>query len=453
MKKIINDSARLLFENDIPKDYLADIYVRNIAQPLAVAKPINEDEVVALVKYANENNIVMIVRGAATGAVGSQVPVIGGELIIDLSLMNKILNFDEETLTLTVEAGASLESVQKAVNEKGYFYAPDPGAKVSTIGGNIATNAGGMRAVKYGTTRDFVRAMTVVLANGEKVELGSLNIKSSAGYDLKNLFIGSEGTLGITTKVKLKVVPKPKFHQSMVIAFDSVLDATDNVLEILKRGFAPTALELFERTAIQYSENFLNTKFNSQKGNAYLQVTLDGNDEAFLNRSINDIAALVKDSAEEIILFKNEEEETHAWRLRDHILYALMNLTQFIMLDEVVPINKFGEMIRYTKELQEKHGITVTNFGHAGDGNIHTIMLRENLDDATWAKKSVEFLDDLYDKVKSLGGLISAEHGVGYTKKDYFLKLTDENLINVMRAVKKSIDPKGLLNPGKVFNL
>lgn len=451
MKNIIKDTERLILGKDIKDEYVADIYVREIAKPLAIAKPITEDEVVNLVKYANENNIVMIVRGAATGAVGAQVPVIGNELIIDLSLMNKIIGFDEETLTLTVQAGVSLESIQNIVNEKGYFYAPDPGAKVSTIGGNVATNAGGMRAVKYGTTRDFVRAMTVVLANGEKLELGSLNIKSSSGYDLKNLFIGSEGTLGITTKVQLKVVPKPKYHQSMVLAFDNVTDATDNVLELLKQGFKPTALELFERSAIKYSEDFLETKFISQKGNAYLQVTIDGNDEAFLKRSIADIADLVKDSAAEVILFKNNEEEAQAWRLRDNILYALMNFTQFIMLDEVVPINKFGEMIRYTKELQDKHKVTVTNFGHAGDGNIHTIILREDYDDATWALKSKAFLDDLYNKVKELGGLISAEHGIGYTKKDYFLQLTDPNLVDAMRSIKKALDPKNLLNPGKVF--
>src|SRR5699024_7267337 len=274
----------------------------------------------------------------------------------------------------------------------------------STIGGNVVTNAGGMRAVKYGTTRDYVRAMEIVLPTGEVVTLGSLNIKDSSGYDLKNLFIGSEGTLGIITKVYLKFLPMPKFKQSTLLAFDSINDATSGVLKILAEGIEPTALELFEKDTIKYSEEFLKTKLESQKGDAYVLMTLDGDDMDSMKRREETVQRLLKDTAVEIISL-NTEQEKAAWKLRDNILVALMEFTEFEMLDEVVPINRFAEMISYTKKLEEKHGLRVINFGHAGDGNIHTVLMREDLDKETWQTKRKALLDDLYQKVYDLGGL------------------------------------------------
>lgn len=321
---------------------------------------------------------------------------------------------------------------------------------MSTIGGNVSTNAGGMRALKYGTTRNYVRSMNVVLSDGTKVKLGGLTINDSSGYDLKDLFIGSEGTLGIITEIELKIIPKPKHQKSMILAFNNVVEATDTVLSILKNGFMPTALELLEKEAVLYSESFLKQKFPSQVGNAYILATIDGNDLKEIESTILGIKQLVEKQVIEFIIL-DEADEKLAWMIRDNILYALYALTQFEMLDEVVPINQFGKMIRYTKELQEKHNIEVLNFGHAGDGNIHTIILKKDYSDETWKVKRVEFLDDLYDKVKELGGLVSAEHGIGYTKKSYFLKITDSNKIEIMRAIKNALDPKNLLNPTKVF--
>lgn len=450
MHHLIKDTNRVFIGDQIPEKYLIDNNVKNVNRPKAVFLPLNEDEVVEIVKYAHTNDIKMICRGAGTGAVGSQVPVLGDEFIIDLSLMNQIKSLDEETLTLTVGPGVLLEEVQKYVENKGYFYPPDPGSKMSTIGGNVSTNAGGMRALKYGTTRNYVRSMNVVLSDGTKVKLGGLTIKDSSGYDLKDLFIGSEGTLGIITEIQLKIIPKPKHQKSMILAFNNVVEATDTVLSILKNGFMPTALELLEKEAVLYSESFLKQKFPSQVGNAYILATIDGNDLKEIESTILGIKQLVEKQVIEFIIL-DEADEKLAWMIRDNILYALYALTQFEMLDEVVPINQFGKMIRYTKELQEKHKIEVLNFGHAGDGNIHTIILKKDYSDETWKVKRVEFLDDLYDKVKELGGLVSAEHGIGYTKKSYFLKITDSNKIEIMRAIKNALDPKNLLNPTKVF--
>src|SRR5699024_11038351 len=450
LNDIIKDSERLFTKENIPEAYKTDTYVKNIPDIHAVGLAKTTEEVKNLVNYAIENDLKIIARGAGTGVAGSQVPIHGDELIIDVSQMNNIIDLDEETMTLTVEPGVLLSEIQRYVEEHGFYYPPDPGSKHSTIGGNVVTNAGGMRAVKYGTTRDYVRAMEIVLPTGEVVTLGSLNIKDSSGYDLKNLFIGSEGTLGIITKVYLKFLPMPKFKQSTLLAFDSINDATSGVLKILAEGIEPTALELFEKDTIKYSEEFLKTKLESQKGDAYVIMTLDGDDMDSIKLRGEMVQTLLKDIAVEMISLDAAQEKA-SWQLRDNILVALMEITEFEMLDEVVPINRFAEMIQYTKELEDKHSLSVINFGHAGDGNIHTVLMKEDLEKETWEAKRKALLDELYEKVIELGGLPSAEHGIGIVKKPYLVKMKDENEINLMRKIKKAIDPDNRLNLDKLF--
>lgn len=451
IKEIINDNKRVFIGEEVPNQYQEYLFVSDVPKIYGVVLPKSKEEIINVVKYANDNNIVMIVRGASTSVAGAIVPVLGNELVIDLSLMNNILDFDEETMTLTVEPGVLLKDIKEYAESKGYFYPPDPGTKLATIGGNVSTNAGGMTAVKYGTTRNYVKALDVVLPNGEAMTVGGLNIKSSSGYDLKNLFIGSEGTLGVTTEIKLKIIAKPKFEKSMILAFDTVEEASKTVLSILSAGYDPSALELFERSTIEYSEKFLNKKFQSQKGNAYILMTLDGNDEQHLLRTLESLKNDACKKTLEVVTLETTEEAKIAWDLRDHILYALMEFTEYEMLDEVVPINKFADMIAYTKKLQEKHNIKVLNFGHAGDGNIHTVLMKGEYTLEQWAVKRKGFLDDLYNKVNELGGLPSAEHGIGIFKKEYFLKMTDKVKLDFMRSIKNTVDPKGLLNPNKIF--
>ncbi|MFD1607471.1 FAD-binding oxidoreductase [Oceanobacillus luteolus] len=450
LQEIIQDKDRLFFGDEVPEIYQTDHFVKQVEKVYAVALPLTAKEVVKLVNYAIEKDLTIIARGGGTGVAGAQVPITGNELIIDVHRMNRILELDEETMTLTVEPGVQLQDIQAFVESKGYYYPPDPGSKHSTIGGNVATNAGGMRAVKYGTTRDYVRELEIVLPTGEAVTLGSLNIKNSTGYDLKNLFIGSEGTLGITTRVKLKILPLPKYKKSVLLAFDSLRAATDGVLAILKNGINPTALELFERSTIELSEKYLNAKLQSQIGNSYVLMTIDDSDEATMLRKVESVGDMLNPVALEIIPLTAEEAEA-AWMLRDHILIALMQFTEYEMLDEVVPINKFAEMIMYTKELQDKHGLSVINFGHAGDGNIHTVLMKESLDEETWEKKRKALLDDLYNKVAELGGLPSAEHGIGIVKKSYFERMTNSVELYLMKKIKHAIDPDNRLNPGKVL--
>ncbi|GAB2499863.1 FAD-binding oxidoreductase [Alkalibacterium psychrotolerans] len=450
LSTIILDSLRLFIGEKVPQTYYEDTYVKNIKPVHAVALPVTKDEVQALVQFAIEEDLKILARGAGTGVAGAQVPIEGNELIIDLHMMNKITELDEETLTLTVEPGALVGEIHHYVESKGYFYPPDPASKHSTIGGNVATNAGGLRAVKYGTTRDYIRELTVILPSSEEMTLGSKNIKSSSGYDLKDLFIGSEGTLGITTEIKLKLIPLPKASVSILLAFDTVQEATDATLAILTSGADPSGVELFERQALRYAEQNLGYPLKSQVGEAYLLMTLDGNDQADLSVRAELIEQIAKETALESHVL-TEEEALKNWALRDNILLGLTDFTEFELLDEVVPINKFAELIEATKQMQETHGLNVLNFGHAGDGNVHTLLMKDYLSEEEWTRRRAALLKDLYQKVADLGGLPSAEHGIGIVKKEYMESMTDDVNLKYMRAIKQVFDPDNRLNPGKVF--
>lgn len=451
IQEIIQDKNRLFLDKDVPEVYLQDQYLKDVKSIYGVALPTSQDEVVKLVEYAIEKDLKIIARGAGTGVAGAQVPTHGNELIIDVGLMNRILEFDEETFTLTVEPGVLVGDIHNFVESKGYFYPPDPASKHSSIGGNVATNAGGLRAVKYGTTRDYVKALDVVLSSGETMTLGSLNIKSSSGYDLLDLFIGSEGTLGITTKIQLKVIPLPKVSYSVLMSFEDVFKATDATLAILNSGADASEIETFEKDAVFYATELLGYGLQTKKGNAYLLAEIDGNDEDELKLRLEALINAVKGDALEVIPLLEEEDKLKAKKIRDNILIGLMEYTQYEMLDEVVPINKFAELIAYTKELEKKHGLPVLNFGHSGDGNVHTILMRQDLSEEAWQTKRKALLDDLYQKVKDLGGLPSAEHGIGVVKKDYFLEMSDPVNIKYMRKIKEVFDPENRLNPGKII--
>jgi len=451
LEEIIVDKKRLFIGDDVPEDYLEDPYYEEIDPIYAVALPETHDEIVALVQFAKEEDLKIIARGAGTGVAGAQVPIHGNELIIDVHLMNQIIELDEDTFTLTVEPGALVGDIHEYVESRGYFYPPDPASKHSSIGGNVATNAGGLRAVKYGTTRDYVREMTVVLPSGEEMTLGSLNIKDSSGYDLLDLFIGSEGTLGITTQVKLRVLPEPKERETVLLSFADVFKATEATLAILRSGAEPSEIELFEKEAVYYAEQHLDYPLQIQSGEAYLLVEIDGNDDAELATRMSLVLEAVQTLALETMPLVDEEEARKARMIRDNILIGLMEFTEYEMLDEVVPINQFGELIQYTKTLQEKHGLSVLNFGHSGDGNVHTVLMRGDLNEEEWEAKKAALLDDLYKKVQELGGLPSAEHGIGTAKKEYLDEMAADVNLKYMREIKKLFDPDNRLNPGKVL--
>jgi glycolate oxidase len=309
-----------------------------------------------------------------------------------------------------------------------------------------------MRAIKYGTTRDYVRKLEVVLASGETLELGSLSIKNSSGFDLKDLFIGSEGTLGITTKIYLKVIPLPKINQSVIVSFPTLKDASEAVLSIIRAGLDVTALEFFEKSAISLSEQSLGMDFPSQSGTAYLLMTFDGMNQTHIDLQISQLEEVATlHQADELVTLSPEQTDI-AWKLRDHILLAVMEMSEQEPLDLSVPINHVATVFQYAKVLEEKSGLGFVCFGHAGDGNVHACIVRGDLSQEEWEAKKLSVLSDIYEYVHGLGGLPSAEHGIGTVKKPFFEQMMGETYIRYLQQVKLAFDPENRLNPGKLVS-
>ena len=449
----IEESERVLYEDAIPEEYSHDELGGTFSKPSVVVRVTKEEEIIDIVKYAYENEIPVTARGSGTGLVGSSVPVRGG-IVLDFSLMNKILELDEENLTVTVEPGVLLMELSAFVEERGLFYPPDPGEKTATIGGNVSTNAGGMRAVKYGVTRDYVRALDVVLSDGRKVTFGGKIVKNSSGYALKDLMVGSEGTLGIITKITLKLLPKPQKTISLLIPFPSLKEAIDTVPLIIKSKAVPTAVEFMQREVIEDAENYLGTKFPDTSSEAYLLLKFDGASKEEIESSYDSVAKVcLEQGAKDIFISDTEERDETIWKARGAFLEAIKNSTSDMdEVDVVVPRNRVNEMVEFSHELQKKVGARIKSFGHAGDGNLHIYVLKDDLKDDTWEKVLSSAMDEMYKKAGELKGAVSGEHGIGYAKKPYLKDMIPEETIELMRGIKKVFDPKNILNPEKIFD-
>lgn len=449
LKDIIKDKERLFMSKDIPNNYLTDDYMGKGKRAHALIFVKTHKEVSNIAKYAHEHKIPMIALGSRTGLAGATLPT-DEEILLDFTQMNAITKLDTDTMTLTVEPGVQLETVQKYLEERDCFYPPDPGSKNSTIGGNVATNAGGMRAIKYGVTRDYVKELKVVLADGNTITLGSLNVKDSSGYDLKDLFIGSEGTLGITTEIKLKILPLPQNIESYVLSFNDLEDATRLVPKIIHENIDPTAIEFFEREMLSLTEKDTGIVFPSHKGNAFLLITLDGHQISERAHTLENLA--MNNLCVDFLPLKTKDLQNDVWRLRDGLLKAVVNYSEQVTMDETVPINYVSDIYEYSKKLEKEYDTKLMSFGHAGDGNLHTCIIRsENKTDEEWAQIKEEILSKLYKKIKEYGGLPSAEHGIGLIKKEHFLEFTDDINITYMRKIKRVFDEHNLMNPHKVI--
>lgn len=449
--QIIKDKDRIKLGKEIDEKYLSDAIKRNKGEAEVLVFPINNEEVSLIMKFSYENNISVTPRGAGTGLVGATIPTNGG-IVLDLSLMNKILELDKENLTITVEPGILLKDLQEYVEKRELFYPPDPGEKGASIGGNISTNAGGMRAVKYGVTRNYVMALELVLANGTIMKVGEKVIKDSSGLDLKDLIIGSEGTLAIITKATLKLIPKPKKSVSILIPFNSLEKAIASVIKIINKNSKPTAIEFIERDVIENAENYLQLKFPDNKGQAYLLLTFDGDEDSEVISNYNKAKEVcLNNGAIDFIILNKIEAIDRTWKIRGALVTAVEAVSEQEPIDIVVPINKTAEFINYTKEVQAKYGIKITSFGHAGDGNVHLCVIKGNMGEEEWNKKSVLLLGNLYEKSKELGGLPSGEHGIGLNKRPYFLKVTDKVNVDYMKKIKSVFDDKNILNSNKAY--
>lgn len=447
---IIQDSDRI-FITEIDEKYYSDHLNRTKVRPAAVVIPKTTEEVSQLMKYANANSIPVIPRGKGTGLTGATVPL-EGSLVIDLTELNQIEELDKETFTLTVQSGVTLQEVQAFAEENGLFYPPDPGEKTATIGGNISTNAGGMRAVKYGVTRDYIRGLEVVLANGDILNLGGKTIKNSSGLDIKDLIIGSEGTLAIVTKALLKVIPKTQYTTSCLVPFNTLEEGIDTVLKIMAAHTDITAIEFIEKEAISLSESYLGLTFPDHKGNAYLLFTFDGATKEGIQSNYKKVRNICyENKALDFIILEDPESLSVTWQIRGAIVDAVEAKSQEEPIDIVVPINKSAEFVKYTKEVAKDYDIEIQSFGHAGDGNVHLCIVRGTLDEEEWEDQLDKVLKKIYKKAHQLKGLPSGEHGIGLTKRKYFLQYADPKEIVLMKGLKKAFDPKGILNPHKAF--
>lgn len=432
---------------DFGRDELADIR----RMPEVLVEPTSTLEVSQVMKYAYENNIPVTPRGQGTGLVGGAVAIHGG-IMVNMSKMNRILELDEDNLTLTVEPGVLLMEISKFVEERDLFYPPDPGEKSATIAGNINTNAGGMRAVKYGVTRDYVRGLEVVLPNGEIMEIGGKVVKNSSGYSFKDLIVGSEGTLGIVTKAILRLLPLPKKSLSLLIPFEDLEAAIETVPKIIKSKAIPTAIEFMVRDTIIAAEEFLGKQFPDNSSNAYLLLTFDGNSKEEVELAYETVAHIcLEEGAIDVYISETEERQEAIWSARGAFLEAIKaSTTEMDECDVVVPRNRVAEFIKYTDELQHQFDIRIRSFGHAGDGNLHVYILRDELPQEEWKKKLQDVMDCMYNRAKELEGQVSGEHGIGFAKRGFLNESLGDKQLQLMKGIKAAFDPKNILNPGKV---
>jgi len=444
-------SADVLYGGAINPDYAHDELGGIEKMPEALVRVHTTEEVSAVMKLAWERSIPVTVRGSGTGLVGAAVPIEGG-ILLETTKMNKILSLDKNTLTVTVQPGVLLMELAAFAEENDFLYPPDPGEKSATIGGNISTNAGGMRAVKYGVTRDYVRSLTVVMPNGEILTLGATVAKNSSGYSLKDLVIGSEGTLCVICEAVLKLVPLPKVSVSLLVPFVDMKSAIEAVPHIIRSKVIPTAIEYMSRDTILFSEDYLGKKFPDTKNDAYILLTFDGNSDAQVEQDMNTVADLCLElGAVDAYIVDTEERKKSVWSARGSFLEAIKaSTTEMDECDVVVPVNRVDEFIKFTHELADELHIRIPSFGHAGDGNLHVYICRDALSDDAWASTLARCFDRMYRKAEQLGGLVSGEHGIGYAKKEFLKQQYGPTPIALMQGIKKVFDGKNILNPGKI---
>lgn len=445
--------GRVFSGGNVSSDYEHDeMTIYGLYAPEAVLLAQNTDEISAVLRYCCQKGIAVTPRGAGTGLCGGCVAVRGG-IVLSTERMKRVLEVDEKNMTATVEPGVLLMEFPKALEGTGLFYPPDPGEKTATMGGNAMTNAGGMRAVRYGVTRDYVLGMEVVLSSGEILTLGGKNVKTSSGYSLIDLLVGSEGTLGILTKLTVKLIPEPKANISLLIPFDDLDTCIGAVPAVLGCGCEPTAVEFMEREVIACAETYLGKQFPDASADAYLLVRLDGASVEALRPAMDRLMDLALSiGARDVLLADTDERKESIWNARGAFLEAIKNSTT--MMDEcdvVVPRERIADFVRQSGQIGREAGVRICSFGHAGDGNLHIYVCKDAMEDQAWAKALEQVMDRLYEAARNLGGEVSGEHGIGHAKREFLRESLGETQMVLMRGIKSVFDPAGILNPGKVL--
>ena len=424
--------------------------------PEVVVKPRKTEEIAALLKLCNEHLIPVTPRGAGTGLTGGALPHIGG-LVIAMERFNHILEIDERNLQVTTEPGVITEVLQNTVKEKGLFYPPDPASKGSCfIGGNISENSGGPKAVKYGVVKDYVLNLEVVLANGEIIWTGSNVLKNATGYNLTQLIVGSEGTLGIVTKIVLRLIPHPKFDLLMLAPFNSLEKASEAVSAIFRAGITPSAMELMEIDAITLASKILDSTAIPITENlaAHLIIEVDGNNMDVLMSEMEAISEVLSQfEAGELFFADDAQQKNELWKIRRKANEAAVMAGFTIEEDTVVPRAELPKLIKEVKELGLQNGFKVVCYGHAGDGNLHIRINHPTIKNSYGSAEMNTILKSLFLIVKNLGGTISGEHGIGLIQKSYMPVVMNNVSLELMRGIKKTFDPNNILNAGKIFDL
>ena len=457
--KLINSLKTILGNQNVLTDY-EDRYVyaydataigENLYLPDVVALPENKEQICQIIKIANENKIPVITRAAGTNLVGGCIPLKGG-IILHLSKMNKILDIDRNNLICTVQPCVALGNLQQEVDDIGLFYPPDPASlKISTIGGSIAQSSGGPRGFKYGTTKDYVLGLEIVLADGTLMKTGGTTVKNVTGYNLTQLFVGSEGTLGIIVEATLKLIPKPEEQQVMLAYFESMNLAAKAITGIISAKITPATLDIMDKNTMETIENFHHIGLPSDM-EAVLVIETDGFKESVKvqTQQITDICNQF--GAKNIRVSQNHQEADEIWFARRSAFGAVARLRPNVLTeDAVVPRDKIPEFISKIRKISDKYNLTVCIMGHAGDGNIHpnfSLDLRDKKEAENFEKAA----EELFDAAIELGGSLSGEHGIGMLKSSFMKKALDENSIKYMKEIKKLFDPKNILNPGKIFH-
>jgi glycolate oxidase len=413
------------------------------------------EEISSVLRYCNERRIPVTVRGGGTGLSGGALAIHGG-VVLNMQGFNKILNIDEQNLQVVVEPGVITEVLQNAVKEKGLFYPPDPSSKGTCfIGGNVSENSGGPRAVKYGVVKDYVLNLEVVLANGDIIWTGANVLKNATGFNLTQLMVGSEGLLGVITKIVLKLLPYPDKNLLMLVPFPSAELACEAVAKIFQAGYTPSALEFMERDAIEWSLKYSSEPNALPIGDgvqAHLLIEVDGKEEDILMREIEGIAQVLEQmGCDEILFADNEAEKNRLWKLRRSVAEAVKAHSIYKEEDTVVPRAALPQLLNKVKALGKEFGFKSVCYGHAGDGNLHVNIVKGDLTDAQWEQDLPKAIHLLFEYVHALSGTISGEHGIGLVQKEYMSIVFNEVQLNLMRGIKDLFDPKGILNPGKVF--
>ena len=447
-------------ENVVLDEESLDRYGRDetedlVFPPDVVLKPGNTEEISSIMKFCFEQNLPVTPRAAGTGLSGGALPIHAG-VLLSIERLNQITEIDEANLQVTTQPGVITQVLQEAVIDKGLYYPVDPASRGSCfIGGNIAENSGGPRAVKYGVVKDYVLNLEVVLPSGEIIQTGANVLKNSTGYNLTQLMVGSEGTLGIVTSIVLKLIPHPPHDISILVPFRSAIDACKAVAEIFKAGITPSAMEFMERDAIDWTLNFrddINMSI-ADEDEAHLLIEVDGFRKEDLNFQMESIV-MVLDAFDtgEILMAETSTEKDALWKLRRSVAEAVKANSTYKEEDTVVPRAYLPELLKGVKDIGAKHGFKSVCYGHAGDGNLHVNIIKGDMDDKKWNEDLSKGITEIFQLVHSLNGTISGEHGIGWVQKPYLSIVFNETELNLMKEIKAVFDPKNILNPGKIFD-